>query len=71
MTIMDDRDDIDGEEIDDGCLGHCITDERGYCLGCGRPPTVAALEPGVRQALAAPMLPDASAPGAEAEPTGS
>lgn len=25
-------------EIDIPCVGVCIVDEAGYCLGCGRPP---------------------------------
>jgi predicted Fe-S protein YdhL (DUF1289 family) len=22
------------------CIGYCIIDTRGYCVGCGRPPTL-------------------------------
>ncbi len=22
------------------CIGYCIIDKRGYCVGCGRPPTL-------------------------------
>ena len=25
-------------EIDIPCIGVCIVDDAGYCLGCGRPP---------------------------------
>ena len=27
-----------GNEIEIPCVGVCIVDEAGYCLGCGRPP---------------------------------
>lgn len=26
------------------CLGYCIIDARGYCVACGRPPTLGAPE---------------------------
>ena len=26
------------------CVGCCIIDSRGYCVGCGRPPTLGAPE---------------------------
>jgi hypothetical protein len=22
------------------CIGYCMIDSRGYCVGCGRPPTL-------------------------------
>ena len=27
-----------GNEIEIPCVGVCIVDDAGYCLGCGRPP---------------------------------
>lgn len=26
------------------CVGYCIIDKRGYCVACGRPPTLGAPE---------------------------
>ena len=26
------------------CLGYCIIDTKGYCVACGRPPTLGAPE---------------------------
>ena len=49
------------DEIPYPCIGYCMTDSRGYCVGCGRPPTLGMPDSCVRQA-AAPTSPAESSP---------
>ena len=54
------EDDSDNE-IDIPCVGVCIVDEAGYCLGCGRPPAPVIGAPGAPATEAAGQPADQAA----------